>query len=90
MRQHNIHIKSIDKLYMRIIITNNTSFEWNEAKNTENQKKHGVSFAEAQQAFLDPTARVFEDLGHSDSEHRWFCIGKVKRGIITVRFTYHL
>ena len=28
-------------------------FEWNENKNKTNQKKHGVSFALAQLAFLD-------------------------------------
>ena len=29
------------------------NFEWNEEKNHENQQKHGVSFFEAQCAFLD-------------------------------------
>ena len=31
-------------------------FEWDEAKDEENQRKHGVSFAMAQQAFLDPAS----------------------------------
>ena len=30
-----------------------SNFEWNEAKNLENQEKHGVCFEEAQHAFLD-------------------------------------
>ena len=29
------------------------NFEWDEAKDLENQQKHGVSFLEAQHAFLD-------------------------------------
>lgn len=29
------------------------SFEWDSAKDLLNQKKHGVSFGEAQGAFLD-------------------------------------
>jgi uncharacterized protein len=29
-------------------------FEWDEAKNVSNQRKHGVSFEEASQVFLDP------------------------------------
>jgi len=28
-------------------------FEWDETKNKENQRKHGVTFYEAQYAFLD-------------------------------------
>jgi hypothetical protein len=31
-----------------------TEFEWDEAKDRENQKKHKVSFSLAQHAFLDP------------------------------------
>ncbi len=43
-------------------------FEWNPAKNTSNQKKHGVSFALAQLAFLDYHRVILEDLEHSDDE----------------------
>lgn len=64
------------------------SFDWNEAKNTANQKKHGVSFYEAQEAFFDPNRVIAEDLDHSDKEKRYFCFGKVGDGIMTVRFTY--
>jgi uncharacterized DUF497 family protein len=64
------------------------SFEWDEQKNLENLLKHGVSFEEAQDAFLDPNLRLIRDLEHSEDEDRWFCLGKVERGIFTVRFTY--
>jgi len=64
------------------------SFDWNEAKNTANQKKHGVSFYEAQDAFFDPKRVIAEDLDHSDKEKRYFCFGKVGDGVMTVRFTY--
>jgi uncharacterized DUF497 family protein len=64
------------------------SFEWDEQKNLENQLKHGVSFEEAQEAFLDPNLRIIRDLDHSQSEERWYCLGKVERGILTVRFTF--
>ena len=53
-----------------------------------NQKKHGVSFALAQLAFLDHNRVILEDLGHSDDEKRYYCLGKVADGIMTVRFTY--
>jgi uncharacterized DUF497 family protein len=64
------------------------SFEWDEAKNRLNIAKHGVDFAEAQMAFLDPQRVIAEDLRHSASEKRYFCIGAVESAILTVRFTW--
>lgn len=63
------------------------SFEWDTEKNGSNQEKHGVSFALAQFAFADPDRVILEDLGHSDDEQRFFCLGKVAEGVLTVRFT---
>jgi len=65
-----------------------THFEWNDNKNKENQKKHGVSFEFAQYAFADDNRVVLEDLAHSSEEKRYYCIGKIRDGIVTVRFTY--
>jgi uncharacterized DUF497 family protein len=64
------------------------SFEWDEAKERANRAKHGVSFAEAQSAFLDPHRVIAEDLEHSDVERRFFCFGRVGYGVLTVRFTW--
>lgn len=64
------------------------SFEWDEDKNQENQSKHGVSFEEAQHAFEDPYNLLLEDEFHSTEEERWFCVGRIRTGIVTVRFTY--
>jgi len=33
-----------------------TRFDWDPAKDLENQQKHGVAFGEAQFAVADPTA----------------------------------
>ena len=65
-----------------------SSFEWDEGKDAENQKKHGVSFALAQYAFADPRRVVAKDSGHGEDEERFFCFGHVGAGIMTVRFTY--
>lgn len=63
-------------------------FEWDNAKDELNQKKHRVSFYEAQRAFLDKHRIVAEDLDHSNErEERYFCFGEVDGGIMTVRFT---
>ena len=64
------------------------SFEWDPKKDDENQSKHGVSFAEAQLAFLDPKRVIAEDLAHGSTEKRYYCFGALGEGIMTVRFTY--
>jgi hypothetical protein len=63
-------------------------FEWDEEKDRENQEKHHVSFSMAQRAFIDPHRIIVEDLSHSTDEDRFYCIGRVGDGILTVRFTY--
>ncbi len=50
-------------------------FEWDEAKNTANKRKHGVSFEEAQTVFLDENAIRFFDPDHSDDEDRFLLLG---------------
>lgn len=64
------------------------SFEWALGKDIENQLKHGVSFDEAKYAFDDPNRLIAPDRTHSASENRYYCIGKVDKSILTVRFTY--
>ncbi|MFH0953957.1 MAG: BrnT family toxin [Verrucomicrobiota bacterium] len=50
-------------------------FEWDEAKDRENQRKHGVSFAEAQSVFFDENAVEFYDDEHSEWEDRFLLLG---------------
>ena len=64
------------------------SFEWDPAKDAQNQRKHGVGFADAQLAFLDPARVIAKDLSHSKGEPRFYCFGEVGGGVLTVRFTY--
>lgn len=65
-----------------------SSFEWDSKKDLENRDKHGVSFFEAQKAFLDTNRLIAEDLEHSINEKRYFCFGRVDEAIMTVRFTH--
>lgn len=53
------------------------TFEWDEQKDNENRKKHGVSFYMAQRAFLDPNRLIAEDVEHSVTESRYYCFGKI-------------
>jgi hypothetical protein len=64
------------------------SFEWDHNKDAENQSKHHVSFHDAQMAFADPLRVIAHDAAHSLVEPRFYCIGQVASGILTVRFTW--
>lgn len=50
-------------------------FEWDEIKNRENKRKHGVSFDEAQTVFLDENAIRYYDPDHSEGEDRFIMLG---------------
>lgn len=53
----------------------NIQFEWDDAKNRENKRKHDVSFEKAQTVFLDENAIRFFDPDHSDDEDRFLMLG---------------
>lgn len=55
-------------------------FEWDPEKDLENQRKHKVTFAKAQLAFLDPDRVIAADGAHSAGEVRYFCMGRVGAG----------
>ena len=50
-------------------------FEWDEIKNQINQRKHGISFTEAQTVFYDDEALVIDDPEHSEEEERFIILG---------------
>ncbi len=54
-------------------------FEWDEGKNRENRRKHGVTFEEARSVFFDEEAVEFEDVEHSDVEERFLMLGRSAR-----------
>jgi uncharacterized DUF497 family protein len=55
----------------------NFQFEWDQAKNLSNQRKHGVSFEEAAQVFRDPLYLSWKDRVQ-DGEERWQACGEVE------------
>jgi hypothetical protein len=50
-------------------------FEWDPAKAASNQKKHGISFEEAQSVFYDEYAVQFFDDNSSEVEDRFLMLG---------------
>ncbi len=50
-------------------------FEWDERKAWSNEKKHGISFNEAETVFYDEDARLLYDTQHSSEEERYILLG---------------
>jgi uncharacterized DUF497 family protein len=51
------------------------TFSWDDRKNKANQKKHGVSFEEAQTVFFDEDAIEYFDPDHSANGDRYLMLG---------------
>lgn len=52
-----------------------TGFQWDEGNARKSADKHGVSQAEAEQAFFNEPLVVVDDTGHSRSEARFHALG---------------
>ena len=61
---------------------------WDETKNRENQRKHGVSFEEASELFTAGLEylEIFDET-HSHAEDRFIAIGPISRGVVLVVWT---
>jgi uncharacterized protein len=57
------------------LFVSDLTFEWDSGKDAANQRKHGVTFAEAQTAFLDEHALLIADPDHSVTEDRFVLLG---------------
>ena len=58
-------------------------FEWDENKNAENIRKHGLDFADARQVFQNPMLVKLDDR-EDYGEDRWIGIGIISSGIVVV------
>ncbi len=69
------------------------NFEWDPVKAKTNLKKHGVSFEEASEVFLDPLQLSLFDKEHSEQEERWITLGNTKshklRLVVHTCLTYY-
>lgn len=59
-------------------------FAWDPAKSRSNERKHGVSFEEAQTAFHDDGAMIYFDPDHSGEEDRFLLLGMSARERVLV------
>lgn len=67
-------------------------YEWDDAKNRLNQKKHGVSFELAALALEDENCLVRQDRVDETGEQRWHALGAAQlgAGMRTVLFVVHV
>jgi len=64
-------------------------FEWDPRKDAENQRKHGISFQEAETVFADDNGLLRADPDHSDDEDRFVLLGLSSRiRLLIVCHTY--
>jgi uncharacterized DUF497 family protein len=64
-------------------------FEWDEKKYKLNQKKHGISFLEAQTVFADENGLLLDDPDHSLEEERYIILGmSSKLRLLVISHTY--
>ncbi|MGD1929537.1 MAG: BrnT family toxin [Leptolyngbyaceae cyanobacterium] len=64
------------------------NFEWDEAKASANQSKHGVSFLEGTEVFADNYSSCVQDPDHSYEEKRYLLFGLSSKGkYLVVSFT---
>jgi hypothetical protein len=59
-------------------------FEWDANKDIANQKKHKISFEEAQTVFLDENALLINDPDHSIEEERFILLGFSRRANLLI------
>ena len=65
------------------------SFSWDDRKERENQRKHGVTFEEAATVFADANARLKQDPDHSQDEDRFVLLGfSAKLRLLVVVHSY--
>ena len=68
-------------------------FEWDPVKNITNLTKHGISFEEATEIFLDPLQLSMPDAEHSELEERWITLGTTQAHqlhlVVHTFMTYH-
>lgn len=60
------------------------NFQWDPRKAESNARKHGVSFEQAAEIFLDALHLTVFDDEHSEIEERWVTLGMAQNGTLLV------
>ena len=57
-----------------------TGFDWDEANDTKNWKRHKVTKEDCEQVFFNEPLLLFYDESHSESEPRYYVLGRDDSG----------
>jgi uncharacterized DUF497 family protein len=63
---------------MKNIFDNVEGFQWDEGNIDKNWLKHQVLHIECEQIFFNDPLLIADDLKHSQSEKRWFALGRTE------------
>jgi uncharacterized DUF497 family protein len=61
-------------------------FEWDQAKNELNIRKHGIDFADVVDMFGHPMLTLLDDIS-GDGEERWIAVGWIRLFVGVVVYT---
>jgi uncharacterized protein len=67
-------------IYKMLDLSQIEGFEWDDGNSRKSVDKHGVSQAEAEQAFFNEPLLILEDIGHSSRETRLHALGNTDAG----------
>ncbi len=76
-------VSRVDK-YVYYAYPSCVGFQWDDAKEEANSRKHGVDFDETATTFYDPLALVQLDEAHSEAEERYVLLGRSEGGRLLV------
>ena len=63
---------------MKNIFDNVEGFHWDEGNIDKNRLKHQVLHIECEQIFFNDPLLIADDLKHSQTEKRWFALGRTE------------
>lgn len=67
-------------IYMKEILINCEGFEWDKGNSDKNWISHQVAQGECEQVFFNEPVVVSSDVEHSQTESRWYVLGKTDAG----------
>jgi uncharacterized protein len=68
----------MESIYGKLL--NCSGFEWDKNNIDKNWQKHHVTPMESEQIFFNNPLFIFSDIRHSESETRYYALGKTDRG----------
>ncbi len=73
---------------IRRLLSKCEGFDWDEHNTDKNRIKHEVNFTECEESFFNKPLVAFNDVKHSECEHRFYSLGHSNEGrLLFIVFT---